>query len=130
MSNIDNLNTILEFTANLLDSSSGDKGKIKYVHSDESGGNSEYVSQRFKIPSGTADFTVDLGNLASFDSILLLSSSKLDAVYFSTIAGLKKVSEDCHFIFMTGLNSESIIHINAASSSEDVVVDLLLISNE
>jgi len=96
----------------------------------DAGENTEGKSEIFVIPSGTADFTVDFGNMTSFDTLILSFSEDVDAVYLSTIIGAKTVAFGTNFIYLSGLSSETILHIDATSTSADVTVEMFAVSNE
>ena len=96
----------------------------------DAGENTEGKSEIFVIPSGTADFTVDFGNMASFDTLILSFSEEVDGVYLSTLVGAVETSKRSTFVYLSGLSSETVVHIVATSTSADVTVELFAVSNE
>ena len=92
--------------------------------------NTEYLCSRMTIPKGTADTTLDLGHLASFDAIIIRASEAVDNIYLSTVAGAHKVASGQDFFAMTGINSATTCHIDCTNSGGDVEIQYMLISNE
>ena len=127
MAILETLNTVFKVTTSL--NTAGGTPLLR-VYNNASATNTRAVSSRFVITAATADYTVDTGNLASFDSLILIFSESVDEIYLSTVLADESIGEDIQAIAIDGLVSETVIHIDASGSGADVVCDMMLISNE
>ena len=120
MANISDMQTQFKVDVYLKDGTST-KTTYSYENDNTAGDNSEAKVERFVIGSGTADYTVDIGNMASFDSILIIFSEAVDKVTFSTLVDDHDMGQEVVILAEDGLSSETIIHIDASSTSSDTL---------
>lgn len=85
--------------------------------------------ERLQIAAETADHTYDLGDLTSYEYLVLIFSEEVDNVYTSTIVGAELVGVNCHAVIIGKLSSLDALHIDATNSSSDVTCDIFLLSD-
>lgn len=129
MANIGDLNTVFNVSVALMDGATA-KREFTTTNTNSVPDNTGGGFERFVIAAGTADTTLSLGNNASVDKLLLVFSEAVDGVYLSTIVGDEKIAMGCEFLYLSGLSSEATIHIDGTSTSADVTVDMLKITDE
>lgn len=128
MANISTTKTDYKYTVNVKTGST-----VTYTRSYEvantAGDNTEFQVARLTLTNGSAH-DISLGEIASFDHLILIASEDMDNVYLDNTGTAQPIAKDATLVAMSGLGSETELNIDLTGAQGEVTIDMFLISDE
>jgi len=128
MANISTTKTDFKYTVNVKTGSTVTYAR-SYEVANTAGDNTEFQAARLTLANEAAH-DISIGEIASFDHLILIASEDMDNVYLDNAGTVQLIAKDASFVAMSGLGSETELRIDLAGAQGEVTIDMMLISDE